>query len=666
MRPPASWRSVSYGRWDGSQDFNLDADEIFSDISESLLYHGDPAAALRELLAKGIRRHDGEDILGLREILSRLKDRREEILARYDPSGRTRELDNALREILAKERRALDKYLDDASNAGDPERIHGAEELFLDRQVELDALGPSVSSKLAGLSQYGFVSPEAKVQFDELIESVRDELSQSFFDSAKESLSKVTPRNVAATREMLSELNALIAAHGRGEDTNVAFEKFMSKYSGAFPPGITNTEELIEHLVAQMAAASLAFGALSAAQQAELASLAGAAFSDVDLSWQMSQLMGSLSSMMDLNAISQMGFRGNGPMSVAEARDALGQLADLESTESFLRSVTSPGDLSHLDFEQISESLGEQASNSLKRLAEVARQLEEAGLISTTEDRLELSARGLRKIGEKMLGDVFSQLDEGKFGSHEWHRSGVGIDKDFETKAYEFGDPLNLSIQNTLRNTIVRQGGGLPLKIQVEDFEIETNEVLLAASTVLCLDLSLSMPLRDNFLSAKKVAVALHSLISTRYPKDYLAIVGFSEVAHEIKARDLPSVSWDYVYGTNMEDALRRSRKLLSGRPGKHQILMITDGEPTAHILSDGQPFFSYPPAPETIAATLREVKRCTRAGIVINAFVLDANDYLRDFMSRVAEINRGRVFYTDPESLGRYVLVDFLEGHRA
>ena len=666
MRVPGSWRIVSYRRWDGTQDFNLEAEEIFSELSDSLLYHGDPMAALRELLAKGIRRADGEDILGLREVLARLKERREQILQRYDPSGRTRELDEAIREIVAKERAALERFLEDASGSSNSERIRSAEGLFLDHELELDALGPSLSSKLSALSQYDFISPEAKAAFDDLLASIREEFSQSFFNSAKDSLSQMSPESLGAMREMLAEMNSLIGSHQRGEDTSAEFDQFMAKYGASFPAGISNVAELLEYLAAQMSAASLAFGALSPEQQAELASLAGAAFSDLDLSWQMSQLMSSLASMVDTSALSQMGFRGDGALSVAEAHQALGNLSDLDSIETFLRSVTSPGDLSHLDFDQVSESLGEKEANSLARLAEVARQLEEAGLISTTEDRLELSARGLRKIGEKMLGDVFEELVEGKFGSHDWHRQGIGVDKDFETKSYEFGDPLNLSIPSTMRNAIVRQGGGLPLRITVDDFEIETNESLLAASTVLCLDLSLSMPLRDNFLSAKKVAMALHSLISTRYPKDYLAIVGFSEVAHEIKAKDLPSVSWDYVYGTNMEDALRRARKLLGGRPGTHQILMITDGEPTAHILPGGDPFFSYPPAPETIVATLNEVKRCSRAGIVINSFVLDANDYLRDFMSRVARINRGRVFYTDPANLGRYVLVDFLERHRS
>ena len=653
-----------YGRWDGSQELDLDADEVFSSIAESLLYHGDPAAALREFMARGLRREDGRDILGLREILERIRQRRREILDRFDPSGQSREIDEELRRIVETEREALSNFLDAASDSGDSERIKAAEDLYLSNQLELDSLPSSIPGRMSGLSEYPFVSPEAKQAYDELAESLRSQFSEAFFNQAKDALSSMGPEQLREQREMLADLNSLIEAHQRGEDTTEQFNQFMEKHPGFFPSDINSTEELLEYLAERMAAASLAFGALSEEQQAELGQLASSVFSDLDLSWQMSRLMNSLSELVDPRSLGRMGFRGNEAMSTQDAAGALAGLGELDSTESFLRAVTDPSDLGRLDLERLSEVLGQQEAKSLQRLAEVAQELEEAGLIAREGERLTISAKGLRRIGEKMLAEVFAKLDAGRFGAHARMRSGAGIDKEFETRPYEFGDPLDLALPETLRNTIVRQRGGVPLKVSVDDFEIETREALVAASTVLCLDLSLSMPLRDNFMSAKKVAVALQGLISSRYPRDFLAVVGFSEVAHQIRPSELPSVSWDYAYGTNMEDALRLSRKLLAGRPGKRQVLMITDGEPTAHILENGEPFFSYPPVPETIAATLAEVRRCTREGITVNSFVLDANEYLRDFMSRVARINRGRVFYTDPDDLGAYVLVDFMDTH--
>ncbi|MDA8374906.1 MAG: hypothetical protein M0Z91_11800 [Actinomycetota bacterium] len=653
-----------YGRWDGSQEFDLDADEVFSSMAESLLYHGDPSAALREFLARGLKREDGRDILGLREILERIRQRRREILDRFDPSGQAREIDEELRNIVETEREALSNFLDAASESGDAERIKAAEDVYLSNQLELDSLPSSVAARMSALAEYPFVSPEAKQAYDRLAESLRSQFNDAFFNQARDALRSMGPEQLREQREMLADLNSLIEAHQRGEDTTEQFRQFMEKHPGYFPSEISSTEELLQYLAERMAAASLAFGALSEEQQAELAQLASSVFSDVDLSWQMSRLMSSLSELVDPRSLARMGFRGNQAMSTQDAAGALAGLGELDSTESFLRAVTDPSDLGRLDLERLSEVLGQQEVKSLQRLAEVAQELEAAGLIAREGERLTISAKGLRRIGDKMLAEVFAKLDAGRFGAHARMRSGAGIDKEFETRPYEFGDPLDLALPETLRNTIVRQRGGVPLKVSVEDFEIETREALVAASTVLCLDLSLSMPLRDNFMSAKKVAVALQGLISNRYPRDFLAVVGFSEVAHQIRPAELPSVSWDYAYGTNMEDALRLSRKLLAGRPGKRQVLMITDGEPTAHILENGEPFFSYPPVPETIAATLAEVRRCTREGITVNSFVLDANEYLRDFMSRVARINRGRVFYTDPGDLGAYVLVDFMDTH--
>ncbi len=653
-----------YGRWDGSQEFDLDADEVFSSMAESLLYHGDPSAALREFLARGLKREDGRDILGLREILERIRQRRREILDRFDPSGQAREIDEELRNIVETEREALSNFLDAASESGDAERIKAAEDVYLSNQLELDSLPSSVAARMSALAEYPFVSPEAKQAYDRLAESLRSQFDDAFFNQARDALRSMGPEQLREQREMLADLNSLIEAHQRGEDTTEQFRQFMEKHPGYFPSEISSTEELLQYLAERMAAASLAFGALSEEQQAELAQLASSVFSDVDLSWQMSRLMSSLSELVDPRSLARMGFRGNQAMSTQDAAGALAGLGELDSTESFLRAVTDPSDLGRLDLERLSEVLGQQEVKSLQRLAEVAQELEAAGLIAREGERLTISAKGLRRIGDKMLAEVFAKLDAGRFGAHARMRSGAGIDKEFETRPYEFGDPLDLALPETLRNTIVRQRGGVPLKVSVEDFEIETREALVAASTVLCLDLSLSMPLRDNFMSAKKVAVALQGLISNRYPRDLLAVVGFSEVAHQIRPAELPSVSWDYAYGTNMEDALRLSRKLLAGRPGKRQVLMITDGEPTAHILENGEPFFSYPPVPETIAATLAEVRRCTREGITVNSFVLDANEYLRDFMSRVARINRGRVFYTDPGDLGAYVLVDFMDTH--
>ena len=235
-----------------------------------------------------------------------------------------------------------------------------------------------------------------------------------------------------------------------------------------------------------------------------------------------------------------------------------------------------------------------------------------------------------------------------------------------ETKPYEWGDPFNLSIERTLRNAVARRGPGLPVELAPEDFDVERTEALSRSATVIMLDLSLSMPMRGNFLAAKKVAMALHALISSKFPSDYLGVVGFSRYAREISFRALPEVSWDYDWGTNIQHGLLVARSLLSHQSGTRQVIMVTDGEPTAHWPPGAaEPVFAYPPARETVEATLAEVARCGREGIRVNTFALDATGHLRRFVEQLARLNKGKAFFASSETLGEYVLLDFLEPRR-
>jgi uncharacterized protein with von Willebrand factor type A (vWA) domain len=409
---------------------------------------------------------------------------------------------------------------------------------------------------------------------------------------------------------------------------------------------------------------------MSPEQRAQLQQLSEALLEDMDLRWQVERLAGNLQS-----AFPQMGwsrsqdFSGQDPLGLADAAGVMNQLGDLDQLEQMLTHADSPGALAEVDIDRAAELLGPDAARSLDQLAKLARKLQEAGLVDQREGRLELTPRGLRKIGQNALSDLFSRLVRERLGRHQADREGMGHERSYETKQYEWGDPFNLSIERTVRNALARNGGAnrgrFPVRLSPEDFEVERTESLTKTSTVLALDLSLSMPMRDNFLAAKKVAMALHSLITSQFPTDYLGLVGFGEIARELKAQHLPEVSWDYTYGTNMQHALALARRMLGRQTGTKQVIMITDGEPTAHIMPNGEPFFSYPPAPETIRATLDEVVRCTRENVRINTFMLDATGYLREFVERMTQLNRGRAFFTTPETLGDYVLVDFLDQKR-
>jgi uncharacterized protein with von Willebrand factor type A (vWA) domain len=402
-------------------------------------------------------------------------------------------------------------------------------------------------------------------------------------------------------------------------------------------------------------------------QRAQLQSLSDQLLEDMDLQWQVQQLGQNLAQAFpDLNWNRSYDFSGQDPMGFAEAASMMEQLGDLDQLENLLRNATAPGALAEVDLDKVRETLGEDSAESLERLAELAKLLEDAGLIETKDGRFELTAKGMRRIGQNALQDLFKRLSMDKMGGHQVERIGAGHERAYDTKAYEFGDPFNLHIERTVRNAVARQGQGTPVRLSPEDFEVERTEQLVRSSTVLMLDLSLSMPMRDNFLPAKKVAMALHSLISSRFPRDFLGIVGFSEVARILTPEQLPEVSWDFVYGTNMQHGFQLSRRLLARQSGTKQIIMITDGEPTAHITASGDVYFNYPPVHETVEATMREVARCTKENIRINTFMLDPNGHLKEFVERLTRFNKGRAFFTTPETLGDYVLVDFIEQKRA
>ncbi len=666
---------ASYSRWDGTQaGFELGADDVLAEITDDVLYHGDLHAALRRMLQDGFASADGERtaglrgpnaVTGLRELMERVRRRREEERDRFDLGGVYDDIARRLREVVDQERAALDDLERRARDSGDPRRREVAEEANAGRRLQLDLLPSDLAGQVRELSAYDFVSAEAAQRFDDLVERLRREVVSSQFNRMAEALSEAGPEQMARMKDMLSALNAMLDARDRGEDPG--FEDFMAEFGDFFPDEPKSLDELLEQMARQMAAMQALLASMTPEQRAQLQALSDQLLDDMDLRWQVDQLGRRLQGAFpDAGWEQSHQLAGGEVPGMAEAAGLMERLGALDRLEHLLGSAPSPGALAEVDIEEVRDLLGDDAARSLERLAELARTLEDAGLIETREGRLELTPRGLRAIGQNALRDLFGRLDKDRLGRHPAEREGPGHERSYETKAYEFGDPFNLNIERTVRNAVGRSGPTTPVVLDPGDFEVERTEALTRASTVLLVDLSLSMPMRDNFMAAKKVAMALHSLISTRYPGDYLGIVGFSEVARTLRPERLPEVSWDFVFGTNMQHALLLARQMLSRRPGTRQVLMITDGEPTAHLLPGGEPFFAYPPTLETVQATLGEVARCTAEGIRINTFMLDATPHLQAFVERMTRINHGRVFFTTPEDLGSYVLVDFLEQKRS
>ncbi|HEV3353741.1 MAG TPA: hypothetical protein VG076_12515 [Acidimicrobiales bacterium] len=655
-----------YSRWDGTQaGFELDADDILSEITDDLLYHGDLNAALRRMMQSGFRDQNGERLAGLRELMEKLRRRRKDELEKYDLGGVYDDIAQELREVIDQERSGIDQLEQEARQSGDQRRQEITEQVAEEKRMQLDLLPPDLAGQVRELSEYEFTSSEARERFDELMDKLRQQLMQSYFNQMSGALQDVNPEQMQRMKDMLSALNQMLEQRANGQEPD--FESFMEQFGDFFPGNPQNLDELLEQMAEQMAAMQAMLNSMTPEQRAQLQGLAEQLLEDMDLRWQVDQLGEHLRGLFP-----QMGwdrkynFSGQDPLGFVEAAQLMDKLGDIDQLENLMRSATSPGALAEVDIDKARDLLGDDDARSLERLAELAKMLEEAGLIEQKEGRYELTPKGMRKIGQNALADLFAKLNQDRIGRHQLERSGVGHERNYESKPYEYGDPFNLQIERTLRNAIRRTGGGTPVKLQPDDFEVERTETITKSSTVLMLDLSLSMPMRDNFLAAKKVAMALHSLISSQFPRDYLGIVGFSEVARELKPEQLPEVSWDFVYGTNMQHAFLLSRRMLARQTGTKQIIMVTDGEPTAHLLPGGEVFFNYPPVRETVEATLKEVARCTREDIRINTFMLDANSYLRSFVEKLTRMNRGRAFFTTPETLGSYVLVDFIEQKRA
>ena len=361
-------------------------------------------------------------------------------------------------------------------------------------------------------------------------------------------------------------------------------------------------------------------------------------------------------------------FSGDEPVTLEEAMQLMQELQKMDELERELRRAEESAQVDKVDAERVQELLGDEAAETLRQLQQITKVLQEAGDLEQEGDELTLTPRAIRRIGQKALKDIFASLRHNRFGNHETDFRGAGTDRVDETKLYEFGDPFLVDIRQTLMNAVQHNGPMVPQRLDPRDFECIRTEHLTECSTVLMVDMSRSMILRGCFLAAKKVALALNSLIKGQYPRDNLYIIGFSLFAKELKAESLPTLTWnEWVYGTNMQHGFMLARQLLSRhKGGNRQVIMITDGEPTAHF-EPGQtyPEFAYPPTYRTIQETLREVARCTRDKVTINTFMLERSHMLMSFVEQMTQINQGRAFYAAPERLGEYILVDYVKQKR-
>ena len=714
-----------YSRWDGTQQIGpLSADDLMQAMSDDLMQDGDVNRALQRLFRWGFQRPDGENVPGLQGLMQRLRERRQQQLEQYNLQSMLSDIAERIEQILATEREGIARRLDesrpdasgesgpesdsgqgeegssesahssrseagqqrasgqagqsgdgggsgsgDANQAPDPDLRKLLEAMAQRRLEQLDAVPKDPAGAIRALTDYDFMTPEARQQFQELLDMLQQQMTQQMFQGMQQAMSQMTPEDMAEMRQMMQELNEMLEARRRGEDPG--FQEFMHRWGHFFGPGLNSLDDLMERMQQQMGAMRQLMQSMSAEQRNELQGMMQAAMQNEGLRQEMSRLSVNLGALIPPEQWRRgYQFSGDESLTLEQAMRLMERLGEYDELESQFRDVRDWNDLAALDDDKIRDLLGAEEEEQLGQLRQIARMLEEAGYIRQTRRGYELTPQGVRKIGEKALTDIFADLKRDRAGQHDLRREGGAGDRTDVTKRYEFGDPFLLDIPKTIMNAVQRgerpSAESAGVRLLPRDFEVYRTEYTTRSATVLMVDMSRSMLYNGCFNAAKRVALALDSLIRGKYPRDHLSIIGFSYLAQEIKPGDLPSIDWnEYNYGTNMQHGFQLARQILDREKGANrQIIVITDGEPTAHF-DNGHVRFSYPPTPRTFQETLREVIRCTRDGITINTFMLERSPYMVQFINDLMRINTGRVFVATPDRLGEYILVDYVANKR-
>jgi uncharacterized protein with von Willebrand factor type A (vWA) domain len=661
-----------YGPYHGGRDPlepPFDVREAVDELGESVLEGDDAQDALRRLLRRGMTGRRGLD-----DLLRRVRDRQRALRR----SGR---LDGILEQVRA----MLDKAIGQERaelfpDPGDDARM---------REAELDALPADTAQAIRRLSDYQWHSEAAARTFDELKQLLRREVLDSQFRGIKQAMKQPDPQAMERVKEMMAALADMLEADARGEHTQQDFDQFLDRFGEFFPDSPASLDELVDSLVRRMAAAQRLLNSLTDDQRDELAGLMSQTLDDAGLAAEMARLASALRQRRpDLDwdgPQGRDGMSGQQPLGLADGTTALAELADLAELEEALRQDYPGARLDDIDESAVRRALGRQAVDDMAALRQIERELERQGFVRSAEGRLELTPKAVRRLGDTALRKVFAQLAEVRQGDHDQRDAGQAGEPTGSTRPWRFGDEQAIDSAATVRNALLR--GGLPglaaadrpasggrdddrgraarrdgVTLSVSDFEVTETERRTSAAVSLLVDLSYSLALRGTWAAAKQTALALHALVRSRFPQDSLQVIGFSNYARELAETELAGLGWDMVQGTNLHHALVLAGRFLDRRPEHNPVvLIITDGEPTAHLRRDGQSWFDWPPSPETLELTLAEVDKMTRRGAVLNVFMLADDERLTAFVNEVAKRNGGRVLQAAPERLGEYVVRDFL-----
>jgi uncharacterized protein with von Willebrand factor type A (vWA) domain len=644
-----------YGPWRGGRDPlapPYDLRDALDKIGEDVLSAGTVRDALRELMQRGL---DGRG--GLDKLAQRLRKLRAAARKRGDLGGTLDQIRAALDQALAAEREQL------AGMDGDEHRL---------AEMELETIPDDVAGAVRALSDYRWRSDEARQTYQAITQMLQREVLDAQFAGMKQALEGQDPEAMQQVKDMLADLNNLLAKHARNEDTTDAFAEFMDKHGEFFPEQPETVEELIDALARRQAAAQRMMNSLSPEQREQLAQLMQQALSDADLASEMAQLSDNLRALrpgLDRSSPTGMG-QGGQSLGYGEAVEAVAEIADLEALSQQL-SQNSPGStLDDVDVDLLEKRLGRDAVSDLKGLRDLERELERQGYLTRTDEGLKLTPRALRRLGQTALKRVFAQLEASGRGDHDDRRTGSADERTGLTRPWEFGDELPLDAPRTVANALNRAGlptgGSGAVQLAVEDFEVIETERRTTAAVALCVDLSYSMVQDGRWGPMKQTALALNHLIETRFRQDSLQVIGFNRYARRLTPLQLAEVEPDWIQGTNLQHALILAARHLRRHPDAEPVvLVVTDGEPTAHLAEDGEAQFQWPTTSATLRATVAQVDELSRYGATINTFMLGEDPGLARFVDAIARRCGGRVFTPDIGRLGEYVVADYLAARK-
>jgi uncharacterized protein with von Willebrand factor type A (vWA) domain len=637
----------------------VDLHDALEQIGQDVMEGSSPRRALSELLRRGT-----ENMRGADKLAAEANRRRRELLQRNNLDGTLQEIKKLLDEAVLAERKELARALDDDARFN---------------EMRIESLPPSPAKAVQELSDYDWRSAEAREKYEQIKDLLGREMLDQRFAGMKNALENATDEDRQRVNEMLDDLNDLLDKHSRGEDTPRDFDDFMNKHGDFFPENPRNVEELLDSLAKRAAAAQRFRNSLSPDQRAELDALAQQAFGSPSLMNALNRLDSHLQAARpgeDWEGSSR--FSGDNPMGMGEGTQALADIAELEQLAEALSQSYAGATMEDVDLDMLARQLGDEAAIDARTLSELERALMDQGFLDRGSDgQWRLSPKAMRQLGQTALRDVAQQLS-GRHGERDTRRAGAAGELTGATRPWQFGDTEPWNVTRTLTNAVLRTAGtdvsaearSSRIRVTVEDVEISETETRTQAAVALLVDTSFSMVMENRWLPMKRTALALNHLVSTRFRSDALQIIAFGRYARTVSAAELTALEGVYEQGTNLHHALALAGRHLRRHPNAQPVvLVVTDGEPTAHLEGmdgDGSAvFFDYPPHPRTLAHTVKGFDEIARLGAQVTIFRLGNEPDLARFIDLVARRVEGRVVVPDLDGLGAAVVGDYLRSRR-